>query len=107
RVIGYIMFDWGTGGAITTAARALERYGDFLIDADRKNAFGINLCSIRDLEIGKGEIEFDIDSPILNERKWKGKILGLAEGKWEVTANEKSVASFEAKKSDRWLEFKL
>lgn len=107
RIIGYVMFDWGTGGAMTSAARALERYGDFLIDAGRKNAFGINLCTIQNLKIRKGKIKFNIDSPILSERKWKGKIINMQPGNWEVNVNGKAVLKFEAKKSDKRIGFKI
>ncbi|MEW6203445.1 MAG: hypothetical protein AB1546_15825, partial [bacterium] len=107
RVPGYIMYDWGSGGAITTAARTLDRFGDFLIDVKRENAFGINFCLLRDLKIKRGTIEIEMESPALTEREWKGKIIGLPTGRWKIVVNGQQVERLEHKGRECWVRFKL
>ena len=106
RVPGYIMHDWGSGGAITTAARTLRRFGDFLIDVKRKNGFGINFCTIGNLRIKKDKIEFEIQSPVLADREWKGKLINIPYGKWRIIVNGREAARFDSIKPERWLRFR-
>lgn len=87
RVFGYVMYDWGTGGAMTTAARTLDRFGDFLIDAARGYGFGINHCTVKNLKITSRKIEFDLDSPALTMKKWRGAIMSDAKSRPAVYIN--------------------
>ncbi|MEW5947758.1 MAG: hypothetical protein AB1742_16345 [bacterium] len=107
RVVGYIMHDWGTGGAMTSAARTLDRFGDFLINVRRKHAFGINFCTLGGLRVANGTIGFEIESPSLHGREWRGKLIGVPPGKWDVVVNGRRAARFDARTGSRWLRFRI
>lgn len=60
RVPGYVMFDWGSGGALAASARISLKYGDIYIDAKTNAAFGIDLCSVQSVDITPASIGLKI-----------------------------------------------
>jgi hypothetical protein len=86
RAPGYIMFDWGSGGACSAAARMTRRYGEIYIDAARGHAFGLDLCTVTELTIGAGKVSFDIAAGS-KKRTFYTKIVGLSSGRYRLSAN--------------------
>jgi hypothetical protein len=87
RVAGYIMFDWGSGGACGAAARITRRYGDIYVDTARGNAFGIDLCTVVRYAAGERSVSLEIDAPGSNKNVFLCKIAGLKPGSYKITAN--------------------
>ncbi len=48
RTTGILQSDWGVGSACFASAYALKHYGDVYVDVGRKEAFGINGCTVDD-----------------------------------------------------------
>jgi len=61
KIPGYIMPDWGGGSAASSAALALERYGDLYVDAGREQAFGVNGCRVLEARFRPGSVELDVE----------------------------------------------
>ncbi len=84
---GYLMFDWGSGGACSAAARLTRRFGDIYIDAARGNAFGLDLCTAVKYKTGEGSLSLEIDAPHNDGRTLMLKATGLKQGKYKLTVN--------------------
>jgi len=98
RVTGYVMFDWGGGGACTAAARAAEKYGDVYVDAVNREAFGIDLCSARLVSAGEKSISIEVESPVSQKRTVCVKISGLKSGRYTLRVNGGRAGTFSASK---------
>lgn len=48
NVIGpFTIFTWGNGAALSAAAVARDHFGDIYVDSNRKQAFGVDGCTVR------------------------------------------------------------
>ncbi|MFA6449062.1 MAG: hypothetical protein WCX65_06340 [bacterium] len=86
RAPGYIMFDWGSGGACSAAARLTRRYGEIYVDAARGHGFGLDLCTVKKLTIGAGTVSLDIETGS-KKTAFCVKIEGLSSGRYKLSAN--------------------
>jgi len=57
-------FDWGTGSALTTAARMLDVFGDVWIDLPGGWALGIDAVTVTDYALNDNTLRLSIDAPL-------------------------------------------
>ncbi len=107
RAPGYLMFDWGSGGACAAAARLTRRYGDIYIDAARGDAFGLDICTALKFELREGALSIRVDSPHQAKKSFYTKAVGLKSGKYKVSLNGKLKGSFSAAELRNGVELKV
>lgn len=99
RVPGYVMFDWGSGGALAAAARMRLRFGDVFIHAPSKNVFGIDFCTAENMKIEKDSISFILTTGGGESgRALNIKSAGLPKGRFKLIINKKVCDTYTKKK---------
>lgn len=98
RVTGYIMFDWGSGGACEASARLTRRYGDIYVDAARRRGFGLDLCTVGKVSVAPGRVALEVDAPSSKKQSFCCKIAGLEKGAYGLTVNGIPQGKHSAKK---------
>jgi hypothetical protein len=98
RVPGYVMFDWGSGGACESAARMTHRYGDVYADAARGHAFGIDFCTVEKFSAATDRVDLKISAPSRKKQSFNIKVAGLEPGKYKLFVNGSARGAFDAKK---------
>jgi len=58
---GYIMPDWGSGSAASSAALARLGFGDLFVDAPRGRALAVDGCRVLASSVGPGRIELELE----------------------------------------------
>ena len=101
RVPGYVMFDWGSGGALAAAARTRSRFGDVFIHAPTGSVFGIDFCTASGLTISKTRIAFTLKKGGRGSREFIVKTHGLDPGQRELVINKKSFGKFSRNKLEQ------
>jgi len=95
RAPGYIMFDWGSGGAMAATQRMRRAYGDIFIDFENKRVFGIDYCVADSLRSDSKTVSFDLAvKGKSREMKIKGR--GAPKRKIELKINGVSAGNFDA-----------
>lgn len=100
RAPGYIMFDWGGGGACSAAASITRKYGDALIDAAARRGFGVDLCSVTSVSVRAGRLDIDIESPDSDSRPLRVRVVNLKTGDWKLVVNGRPQGAFSAERLD-------
>lgn len=107
RVPGYVMFDWGSGGACAAAARAHLRYGDVFVDGKARRAFGINGVTAEGVEFEKGGVALRLHSPLLSNRKIVVKMVDMPLGPHRVRLNGRMLGRFTSRALERGIAVEL
>ncbi|MHA1226304.1 MAG: hypothetical protein ACTSPV_06130 [Candidatus Hodarchaeales archaeon] len=95
RPLGWIMPDWGSMGASTSFVYVYQRFGDIFIDLKYNQAFGLNACTVENLEIKDNEIYLEVE--VLPESaKTEFRIIcrNLHESNYSVNINGKLAGKF-------------
>lgn len=92
RAQGYIMFDWGSGGACAAAARFAGRYGDVYLDFERGQAFGINRATVEAFNVTEKSVSLKLNAG--EGREITIKASGLAGGRKKLIINGVGKGSF-------------
>ena len=62
KIQGYVMPDWGSGSAASSAALAQARWGDLYLDVGRGAAFGIDGCRVTRASIGPDRADLAVET---------------------------------------------
>ncbi|HPI76270.1 MAG TPA: hypothetical protein PLK80_06005 [bacterium] len=100
RAPGYIMFDWGGGGACSAAANMTRKYGDAFIDASASAGFGLDLCSVTSVSVRAGRLDIGLESPDAASRPLRVRVANLEPGDWKLVVNGQPQGVFSAERLD-------
>ncbi|MHA1893440.1 MAG: hypothetical protein ACTSX4_02950 [Candidatus Helarchaeota archaeon] len=91
KILGYIMFDWGSASSSCAAALALMKYGDIYVDVKNHKAFGINGIIVLTQKFKENKITLSLRSEIDFARKLTMRFDNLELEKYEIVINKKKI----------------
>ncbi|MHA1973952.1 MAG: hypothetical protein ACTSW1_13220 [Candidatus Hodarchaeales archaeon] len=95
KPLGWIMPDWGSMGAITSFAHLYQRFGDIFVDLKHNQAFGVNACNVKNLEIRGNKISIEVEVlPESQKKEYRIICTNMKESNYSVEINGKLAGQF-------------
>lgn len=98
-IYGHVLFDWGSGSTASAAALIEARYGGLYVDVPRKQAFGIDGCTVTKCRVDGVRLHIEV-SHVADHGGTTLKATG-ASGPMEVVLNGRALGRFSSRDLQR------